>query len=155
MTTSADFTTATTLTIRTVTTVISTQTATTTLPPIRARDANVFAAGVALFHSVVSNANGTSASASSTDIPASSVATSASPTPVENPQRSAAASSLANACSCKMVDPTATVTQTYTDPEVVCGFVLVHSALTNFARPRPSGSGLSAYLGSQALVSIR
>jgi hypothetical protein len=60
-------------------------------------------------------------------MPASSAPASASPTPVDNPQRGAAASLLANACSCKMVDPTATVTESYTVPVVVSGFVIMCS----------------------------
>jgi hypothetical protein len=40
-------------------------------------------------------------------------------TPTQNPQRDAAVSGLANACSCNMVQPTATVTSSFALPPAV------------------------------------
>jgi hypothetical protein len=75
-----------------------TQTATTTLSPtsplLVPRAANVLAVAEDIFRSVL--ASGT-----------------------KNEQRIEAESGLANACSCEMVDPTATVTESFTLPPVV------------------------------------
>jgi hypothetical protein len=103
-TTSAASTTTTTLTTRVKTTQTIFQTATTTLGQVVARAANIAAvAAVAedIMNSVISS--GTTAQATVT----------------ENEQRLQAESGLANACSCKMVDPTATVTETFTNDPVV------------------------------------
>ncbi|KAK1916631.1 hypothetical protein P3342_012256 [Pyrenophora teres f. teres] len=106
VTTSANSTTATTITSRVVTTSTVVETATTTIIP-RRRAANLFVVGEELFSAVV--ANGTSVT------PASA---STFPTSSKNTQQIQAESALANACSCKMVDPTATVTESYAVPAV-------------------------------------
>jgi hypothetical protein len=102
ITTSAESTTTSTLTTRVVITQTLTQTATTTLAPIVARAANI-AAAVAedIINSVIISG------------------TTAEPTVTKNAQRISAESGLATACSCKMVDPTATVTYSYALPAAV------------------------------------
>ncbi|KAI1568029.1 hypothetical protein PtrEW13061_011721 [Pyrenophora tritici-repentis] len=106
VTTSANSTTATTITSRVVTTSTVVETATTTIIP-RRRAANLFAVGEQIFSAVV--ANGTSVTPASAPV---------FPTSSKNTQQLQAESALANACSCKMVDPTATVTESYTVPAV-------------------------------------
>ena len=101
ITTSAASTTITTSTTRVLTTQTVTETATTTMAPIMARAANIAAVAEDIIESVI--ASGTTSEASST----------------KNEQRIQAESGLANACSCKMVDPTATVTQSFAVPPVV------------------------------------
>jgi hypothetical protein len=102
VTTSAAETTTYTSVKRVRTTQTITQTATTTLAPIVARAANI-AAAVAeeIMNSVIESG------------------TTAAPTTTKNEQRIQAESGLATACSCKMVDPTATVTQSYALPPEV------------------------------------
>lgn len=103
LTTSADSTTITTTTIRTITTLTSTETATTTVGDrVRARAPNAAAVAEDIIQSVIS---------SGTDEP--------TPTP-KNWQRLQAEEGLANACSCKNVDPTETVTSSFTLPPEVC-----------------------------------
>jgi hypothetical protein len=110
-TTSAASTTTTTLTTRTVTTQTITQTATTTMgsdarpnvPRAVMNMAAVTSEAAKIISSVL--ASGT------TPAPA--------PTSTQKEQRIMAESGLANACSCEMVEPTATVTSEYTLPLVV------------------------------------
>jgi hypothetical protein len=106
VTTSAASTTTTSTTVRVLTTMTVTQTATTILSPtsplIVPRAANVLAVAEDIFRSVL--ASGT---------------ISEEPTSTKNEQRIEAESGLANACSCEMVDPTATVTESFTLPPVV------------------------------------
>lgn len=107
ITTSASTTTTVTSTDRTIVTQTTTKFATTTIPPVtlsagvQARAANVVAVAEDIIASVI---------VSGTD---------SQPTSTQNDQRQQAASGLANACSCKMVDPTATVTSSFTVPPVV------------------------------------
>jgi hypothetical protein len=102
ITTSDSITTTITSTTRLITTETVTRTATTTLAPVQARAANIAAVAEDIFNSVVN----------------SGVAPTAVLT-ADNGQRAQAASGLANACSCKLVDPTSTVTQSYALPPAV------------------------------------
>jgi hypothetical protein len=99
VTTSAESTTTSTSTTRVVVTQTMTQTATMTLSPIVARAANIAAA---VAEDIIS-----SVLVSGTTVV---------PTVTRNEQRISAESGLATACSCKMVDPTATVTRSYALP---------------------------------------
>ncbi|KAF2848654.1 hypothetical protein T440DRAFT_150799 [Plenodomus tracheiphilus IPT5] len=100
ITTSADSTTSYTSTTRTITTETVTETATTTVPPVARRAANIAAIAEDVIDSVIESG-------------------SAIETSSKSPQRLQAESGLANACSCKMVDPTATVTSSFTVPPIV------------------------------------
>jgi len=71
------------------------------MAPLVPRAANIAAVAEDIFNSVL--ASGTTSEATST----------------KNEQRIQAESGLANACSCEMVDPTATVTQSFTVNPVV------------------------------------
>jgi uncharacterized NAD(P)/FAD-binding protein YdhS len=102
VTTSDSTTTTTTSVTRLISTETVTSTATKTLAPVKARAANIAAVAEDMFNAVVNS--GVPASAVSTD---------------DNAQRSQAASGLANACSCKLVDPTSTVTESYALPPAV------------------------------------
>ena len=103
ITTSAAITTTTTSTTRVVTTETITQTATTTLAPVMARAANIAAAAEDIIASVVESGTTTNDVAEST----------------KNSQRVAAEQGLSTACSCKLVDPTSTITKSYALPPVV------------------------------------
>ena len=102
VTTSDSTTTTTTSVTRLISTETVTNTATRTLAPVKARAANIAAVAEDMFNAVVNSG-----------IPASAVPTD------DNAQRSQAASGLANACSCKLVDPTSTVTESYALPPKV------------------------------------
>ncbi|KAH9879685.1 hypothetical protein IAQ61_001504 [Plenodomus lingam] len=99
ITTSAHSTTSFTSTTRIITTETVTETATSTLAPVARRAANIAAIVEDVIESVIESG--------------SAVATSS-----KSPQRIQAESGLSNACSCKMVDPTATVTSSFTVPPV-------------------------------------
>ncbi|KAI8931729.1 hypothetical protein NX059_011372 [Plenodomus lindquistii] len=99
ITTSADSTTSYTSTTRLITTQTVTETATTTMAPMARRAANIAAIAEDVIESVIESG--------------SAVVTSS-----KSPQRLQAESGLANACSCKMVNPTATVTSSFTVPPV-------------------------------------
>jgi hypothetical protein len=96
VTTSAASTTTTYRTLRVLTTATIIQTATTTIAPLVPRAANLVQVAEDIYHSVL--VSGTTSEATST----------------KNGQRLQAESGLANACSCEMVEPTATVTSTFT-----------------------------------------
>ncbi|KAH7397314.1 hypothetical protein BKA66DRAFT_239295 [Pyrenochaeta sp. MPI-SDFR-AT-0127] len=100
VTTSAASTTVTTSITRLITTQTITETATTILPPVLARAANIAAVAEDIIDSVI--ASGTTQATTTS----------------KNWQRVVAEAGLANACSCKMVDPTATVTSSFALPPV-------------------------------------
>ncbi|KAF1850187.1 uncharacterized protein K460DRAFT_422657, partial [Cucurbitaria berberidis CBS 394.84] len=100
ITTSAASTTIYTSTTRLITTETITKTATTTAPALRPRAANIAAVAEDIIESVI--ASGTTDGVSSS----------------KNSQRVQAESGLANACSCKMVQPTETVTSSFALPPV-------------------------------------
>jgi hypothetical protein len=124
VTTSAESTTTTTSTTRAVTTETFTQTATTTLAPVMARAANIAAAAEDIIASVVES--GTTAN----DV--------ASPT--KNSQRLQAEQGLSTACSCKLVDPTSTVTESYALPPVVSSPSSCECHISNQNSTLPSGT---------------
>ncbi|CAO2647646.1 Nn.00g085680.m01.CDS01 [Neocucurbitaria sp. VM-36] len=100
ITTSAASTTITTSTTRLITTQTVMQTTTTTTPALAVRAANIAAVAEDIIESVIASGTTEAATAS------------------KNWQRVQAESGLANACSCKMVDPTATVTSSFALPPV-------------------------------------
>jgi hypothetical protein len=87
-----------------LTTETITQTATTTLAPVMARAANAAAVAEDIIASVVESGTATDDAAASA---------------TKNAQQLAAEQGLSTACSCKLVDPTSTVTVSYPLPPVV------------------------------------
>ncbi|KAF1832490.1 hypothetical protein BDW02DRAFT_581167 [Decorospora gaudefroyi] len=92
---------------------------------VRMVNAVALAVGEELFEAVVAN-----------DTSAAPAGASVSPAVSKSPQRIEAESALANACSCKTVDPTATVTDTYTVPPVTTtvGYRIVYISKTTSTR---------------------
>lgn len=104
ITTAASTTTAFTSTQRIIVTKTVNETVFTTVPALKRRAANLAEAeGEKLIESVV----------------ASGTAAAAEPATSDSPQRLQAETGLANACSCKMVDPTEVVSELFTLPAVV------------------------------------
>lgn len=101
VTTSAASTTTAFSTVRILTTETITQTATTTVGPLVARAANIAAIAEDIINSVLVSGVSGNATAEATA------------TPTKNEQRIQAESGLANACSCKLVAPTSTVTSSF------------------------------------------
>jgi hypothetical protein len=89
---------------------------------MEARAVNAFAAAQELFASIAAQI--TSPSITGTGVAALS-------TTSKTPEQLEAESALANACSCRMVARTATVTEFFTAPTVVCHLITVLIALAN------------------------
>jgi hypothetical protein len=129
VTTSAESTTTTTSTTRTVTTETVTQTATTTLAPVMARAANMAAAAEDIIASVVESGTTANNVTSST----------------KNSQQLQAEQGLSTACSCKLVNPTSTITESYALPPVVsalcsCTYCRLTKSVHNCGLPNSGSS---------------